>query len=199
MSHTRHTETEVKLWVPDLAGIEWRVQAAGGILRAERLYERNVRYEDADDSLTPVDKVLRLRQDTRVRLTYKEPVSATNGILSRQELEVTVSDFETADLLLQKLGFHPAWLYEKYRTTYELGGCEIVLDEMPFGNFVEIEGDAEDIERVVAQIGLAEAPRIAASYSELFFRGKAMLGLTFRDLTFENFKGIAVPKELFAD
>lgn len=183
-----YVETEVKIRVNDLAEIEQRIAGAGGMLAKPRVYERNVRYDDAAHTLTGAGKVLRLRQDERIRLTYKEPMEG----MSRTELEVTVSDFDTADLLLRRLGYSPVWLYEKYRTTYTLAGCEIVLDELPFGAFIEIEGEPGAIEQAIAALGLAAAPRIVASYSELFARLKERLGLDFRDLTFENFKGVAL-------
>ncbi len=193
-----HVETEAKIKVSDLAGIERKLKAAGAALKSERVYERNVRYEDSGETLTPAARVLRLRQDTRVRLTYKEPHdSADQGEWTRTELEVTVSDFETMDLILKKIGFHPAWIYEKYRTTYEFKGCEVVLDDMPFGLFIEVEGEPAAIEHALSALGLAKAPRIAASYSDLFFRVRQRLGLPFRDLTFQNFKGVKVPDEMF--
>ena len=197
MTNTNNVETEVKVYVTDLVPIEQRLQALGAHLTAPRVYERNVRYENAANSLTKNDKVLRLRMDSRARLTYKEPIKATDdGISSRTELEVTVSDFETMDALLKKLGFYAAWTYDKYRTTYEMDGCEIVLDELGFGLFVEIEGDAESIEAMLAKLDLNTAKRIPASYSVLFFRVKRQLGLNFDDLTFENFKGVTIPPSL---
>jgi adenylate cyclase class 2 len=196
---TKNVEIEVKLRIDDLAAIEKRLRDLGAEGKSERIYERNVRYEDSGETLTPAGRVLRLRQDTRARLTYKEPGENqhTGGVLSRTELEVTVSDFETTDLLLQKIGFHPAWVYEKYRTTYEYLGCEVVLDEMPFGKFVEVEGESTDIDNVLSTLDLARLPKITASYSDLFFRVKEKMRLKFRDLTFENFKGITVPREMF--
>jgi adenylate cyclase class 2 len=195
--HGKHIETEVKIRVLDLTTIAARIEAAGGALAAARVHERNVRYEDAHNSLTPAGRVLRLRQDTRVRLTYKEP-RAGDGGMSRTELEVTVSDFETAHLLLEALGFHAAWEYEKYRTTYTLAGCEIVLDETPMGAFIEVEGAAPQIDEVLARIGLADAPRIVESYSELFVRVRERLGLAAQHLTFAAFEGITVPDDAFA-
>src|SRR5258708_15780402 len=187
-----HVEIEVKIHVKDFEDVKNRLLSNGAKLSAERVYERNVRYEDAANSLSADKRVLRLRQDTRTRLTYKEPQASNaggvEGITARTELEVTVSDFDTADMLLKKLGFHPAWVYEKYRTTYEVLGCEVVLDELPFGNFIEVEGDSTAIERVLSMLGLAAAPRIAASYSDLFFALKDRKKLDFGDLTFENFK-----------
>ncbi len=191
-------EIEAKLHVPDLKPVEEALKASGATLKAERVYERNVRYENAEQSLTASGRVVRLRQDTRVRLTYKEPTDQMNANVStRAELEVTVSDFEMMNLILAKLGYHPAWLYEKYRTTYELAGAEVVLDEMPYGLFVEAEGDAESIENALQSIHLHEQKRLQGSYSDWFFRIKAQLGLTFNDLTFENFRGVAVPDHLF--
>ncbi|HVO43114.1 MAG TPA: class IV adenylate cyclase [Aggregatilineales bacterium] len=192
-----NTETEVKIKVPDLAAIARRLQALGAELAAPRVYEKNIRYEDAGETLTPAGRVVRLRQDTRARLTYKEPGTLAGKFLTRTELEITVSDFEITDLILQKLGYHSAWIYEKYRTTYTLDGCEVVLDEMPFGALIEIEGDEACIEMALKKLGLDGEPFIRTSYSDLFFRFKARLKLPFRDLTFENFKGITVPDALF--
>ena len=49
---------------------------SSGIGCAQRVFERNVRYENDDKSLTDNGIVVRLRQDHRVRLTYKEPTPA---------------------------------------------------------------------------------------------------------------------------
>jgi adenylate cyclase class 2 len=193
-----YTETEVKLIVPDLDSVRARLETAGAHLEAPRVYERNVRYENAAGTLSPAGIVVRLRQDSRVRLTYKEEKTVVDGISSRLEAEVEVSDFTTMELILGKLGYHPHLIYEKYRTTYTLDGAEIVLDELPYGTFVEIEGDKATIESVIKRLGLEATPRYAGSYVVLFEQIKQRLGLTFTDLTFANFEGIEVT-ELIAD
>lgn len=190
-------ETEVKLYVPDLAPVAARIVAAGGTLRAPRVLERNWRYDTPDRALTPAGIVLRLRQDTRVRLTYKSPGRVIDGALSRLEAEVTVSDFAQMDLILQRLGFRPYAIYEKYRTTYRLGDAEIVLDELPYGSFVEIEADTPVIAQTIAALELGDRPRYTLSYMALFERVKAALGLDAQDLTFAAFAGITVPAEAF--
>lgn len=190
-------ETEVKLLVPDLEGVAARIRAAGGALTAPRVLERNWRYDTPDHTLTPAGIVLRLRQDTRARLTYKAPGVVIDGALARLEAEVTVSDFEQMDLILRRLGFVPYVIYEKYRTTYRLGEAEIVLDELPYGPFVEIEAPAPVIAQTIAALGLAGYPRYTVSYMALFERVKAALGLEAHDLTFAAFAGITVPPEAF--
>ena len=162
------------------------------------MYERNARYENHDETFTPNGIVLRLRQDLRVRLTYKAPRPQTAaGVTSRMEAEVTVDDYDTMDLILRQLGYHTYVMYEKYRTTYELGAAEIVLDEMPYGTFIEIEGDVESIEAAVTALDIRDQPRILGSYMDLFAQVRAALKLDVHDLTFANFEGITVPREVF--
>ncbi len=195
-------ETEVKIYTPDHETIRAKLEAVGAKLESPRVYERNVRYENQDETLTGQGIVVRLRQDTRVRLTYKAPpgqdIAQTSGVLTRFEAEVTVDNFETMDLILGRLGYHPHVVYEKYRTTYTLGETEIVLDEMPYGYFIEVEGPAPAIESALERLDLLDRPRIMSSYMDLFTRVKGALGLTVHDLTFANFEGVTVPPSVFA-
>jgi adenylate cyclase class 2 len=194
-------ETEVKIVTPDLDAIRQRLEALGAVRVGERVYENNVRYENEDESFTRNGIVLRLRQDTRVRLTYKSPPMtvdpAAGDVTSRLEAEVTVDDFDMMDLILEKLGFHPYVIYEKYRTTYLFDEAEVVLDEMPYGNFIEVEGSAESIDRVLHALELHDRPRVLESYMSLFERVKQALELDVHDLSFANFEGVTVPAEIF--
>jgi adenylate cyclase class 2 len=193
----KYVENEVKIHVPDLDIVAARLVAAGAVLTAPRVFERNVRYENGDQTFSPQGIVLRLRQDARVRLTYKESGTVKDGALERFEAEVTVDDFDTMDLILRRLGFQPFVVYEKYRTTYHLGAAEIVLDEMPYGHFIEIEAETNVIDATLSALGLQDSPRILMSYLNLFARVKTALGLSCHDLTFANFDGITVPPEIF--
>ena len=192
-------EIELKLYVADLDVVRERLEQTGAELTGARVYERNNRYDDGKGNLSGAGDVLRLRQDTRVRLTYKQGSDRqrVGDATSRIEAEVEVSDFETMDTILRKVGFKTYMVYEKYRTTYQLDGVEVVLDEMPYGNFVEIEGDAEVIQQVREKLGLQDAKASQSGYTELFRRVRDALGLRFTDLTFENFKGIDVPESAF--
>lgn len=193
MNETNHLEIEVKLGVIDLDDIARRLEAAGATLTAARVYERNVRYESAADDLSERGIVLRMRQDTRARLTYKEPVEQINGGMNtRFEAEVVVDDFDTMTLILGRLGFIPYMVYEKYRTTYTLDDVEIVLDELPYGTFIEIEGAPDAINRMIDKLNLTSARRYIQNYIGLFANIRARRGLTFTDLTFDNFDGLDI-------
>jgi adenylate cyclase, class 2 len=199
MPSSNYTETEVKLYVPDLAVVARKLEALGAELSAPRVYEYNVRYENEDKTLASRNVVLRLRQDTRARLTYKEPPPqrGDDDIPDRFEAEVEVSDFDAMETILNKLGFTTSMVYEKYRTTYKMDDVEIVLDELPYGHFVEIEGEADDIRKAVEQLELKDAPRLRANYISLFENVRQNLKLDSRDLTFEAFKDGAVHFEAF--
>ena len=185
-------EVEVKLYTPDLAKVRAALEAADAALKTPRVFERNLRYENAAGNLTAQGIVLRLRQDEVAKLTYKADASMVDGIVTRFEAEVEVSDFAAMDVILRRLGYEVALVYEKYRTTYAIDDAEIVLDELPYGNFTEIEADAATIERVIEVLGLGGARRMAASYVDIFAALKARLGLDMRDCSFEAFAGVDV-------
>ena len=98
-------EVELKLHTPALAAVKQALEEAGATLVTARVFERNLRYDSPDGALTAAGKVLRLRQDAKARLTYKADANLERGIVSRFEAEVVLSDIETMDLILKRLGF----------------------------------------------------------------------------------------------
>ena len=185
-------ELEVKFYLSQREEMERKLNTLG-TLHAPRVHEINLRLDTPGLDLLHSGQLLRLRQDTRARLTYKGPGSEQGGARLRQELEFTVSDFDTALKLFEALGYQVMLMYEKYRTTYQLGGVEAALDEMPTGNFLELEGpDAGSIRAAAEHLELNWERRILDSYTVLFERTRQSLGFTFRDLSFENFKGLKV-------
>jgi adenylate cyclase, class 2 len=193
-------ETEAKFYVLNLAEIEIHLQALGARLLEARVLETNIRFDLPDARLQSERRVLRLRRDTETRLTYKSASTNEQGVLSRTEIECTVDDFEKAKQFLEALDYQPIFYYEKYRTTYLLqpseGSIHIMLDELPYGNFVEIEGATiESIRRISDALHLNWKAAIGTSYIALFKHVSKTLNLSFPDLSFEKFAGIQVTSE----
>jgi adenylate cyclase class 2 len=188
-------EIETKFRVRGLKKIETRLQVMEARLVQPRQFEQNLRFDLPDGSLRKSYRVLRLRQDGQALLTYKGPgMEAVDGIRTREEWEVLVSDFVTTQKILESLGYGIQFIYEKYRTTYQLKNAQVMLDEMPFGLFIEIEGNTpSDVSILADHLDLDKDKAIPDSYQVLFERAKDALGLSFRDLTFANFSGIEVP------
>jgi len=186
-------ETEAKFYVRDLEWIKKALENLRAHLGQARVLELNLRFDLPDASLRAQGRVLRLRRDTEARLTYKGGNKNTKGVLSREEIEFVVGDFVKAKKLLEALGYQQTFYYEKYRTTYELDKTLIMLDELPYGNFLEIEGETEEtIQALSEKLDLNWDATIERSYSALFEQVQKSLNLSFLDLSFENFAGIKV-------
>ena len=181
-------EIEVKFYIADLTSVQTRLEGMGARLVHERTHEINLRFDTPGGDLLRQYQVLRLRQDSKARLTYKGPAQTLEGTRARQEIEFTVSDFSSAQAFLEALGYQVMMMYEKYRTTYEMEGMEILLDEMPYGSFLEIEGpDPAGMHRFAQALQLDWESAAADSYTALFEKLRARLGFTFQDLSFANF------------
>ena len=184
----------------------WLKAGGGRTLIQPRTFEVNLRFDTPNSDLMRAGRVLRLRKDNRVRLTYKDDGQNISGALSRREIEFTVDDFDSARQFIEALGYEVVFIYEKYRTTYALQLSEgsktfrrfethIMLDELPYGNFIEIEGELETLRPIADELHLDWDKAIPASYHALFDRLRQSRGWTSRDLTFENFRDSKVSAE----
>lgn len=189
-------EVEVKFYLNDLPAFEARLRALGAKVVQQRVFEANLRFDTPERELTRAHRVLRLRRDERIRLTYKGAAQPGQAVGVRQEIEFEVNDFDAARRLFEALGYQVAVMYEKFRTTYVLGAVEVMLDEMPFGGFTEIEGPgAEEIHAAAERLGLKWHTRCITSYLELFQRVKERRGLRAEHLTFEQLAGVVFTAE----
>lgn len=181
-------EIEVKFYLTDPDAVRTRILSLGAAPRQDG-FETNVRFDDAGQRLMREKKMLRLRQDTRCRLTVKSPpADADENYKIFREDEVEVGDFQTMIAILEQLGFYPRQIYEKRRETFSLLQTELCLDTLPFGHFLEIEGEKEAIRTVAEAIGLPWEKRITANYLSLFAMIKKEMDLPFDDVTFVNFE-----------
>ena len=194
MNAERNQELEVKLYLTNLDVIQEKVQNLNGELVKPRVLEKNYRFDTPDWKLTRAYQVLRLRMDTIARMTFKGPLQEREGVRVRKEIEFTVDNFDAAYEFLVSLGYQVYMIYEKYRTVYRIDkDIEISIDELPYGNFIEIEGsEPTRIHQVCDLLNLDWNRRIQESYSTLFVMLKKSRNLQFRDLTFENFASIQV-------
>ena len=192
-----HLEIEVKFILSDRTGFREILLGAGVKEVSPRTFEKNVRFDTPRQDLLLQGKLLRLRHDRLNRLTFKgeSPRELESEARVQEELEVTVDDFEQMVLILERVGFQQSQIYEKYRETFQLGEVEIVIDEMPFGDFVELEGNEEDIRAASGELGLDWTDRILDNYLALMANVKDKYKLSFNDLTFENFSGLDIPIE----
>ncbi len=165
------TETEIKLPAPGAAEARRRLRAAGFRIHRRRVFEDNTLFDTSGLKLRRAGAMLRVRQaGNRATLTYKGRAVSGGRHKSREELEVKLSAAGAMTEIIQRLGFHPVFRYQKYRTEYKQHGKSGVatVDETPIGIFLELEGTPAWIDRTARRIGFREEDYITESYGRLY-------------------------------
>lgn len=130
--------------------------------------------------------VLRLRK-TREKtvLTYKEKAAAPQGEFKQQiEFETEVADVEATEAIIERLGYKLSTVYEKHRKAWHFAGTEVVLDELPFGYYMEIEGEIDAIRNAEKKLRIEHLELEPRGYPRL----TAKLGKQVGDVIESRFK-----------
>jgi adenylate cyclase class 2 len=179
-------ECELKIPVDRLDVIRRGLAEAG----AERLTcderEDNVLFDTVDGRLASSGEVLRVRRiGGRHLLTFKGPATYDGAVKQRREIELEISSSERISELLHALGFAPWMRYEKQRESWRIDDVRVELDHTPMGDFVELEGPTDALEKTAHRLGLDPSRAVAESYIGLwqdYRRNHPELG---RDMVFE--------------
>ena len=178
-------EREIKLRFDSAAQARDRILSIGATpLRGRRLQE-DCLLDTEQDSLYRRRCVLRVRNEGgKSLLTFKGPVQPS-AMKVREEHETVVADGDALLTILQELGLHVWFRYEKYREEFAAEDVVIAIDETPVGTFVEIEGGEEHIHRTAAALGKTPDDYITDSYRMLFLAYCREQGLTVTDMLFD--------------
>ncbi len=186
MARQNGSEVEIKFVVHDLEALIRSAKAAGLDQKTPSTFESNTLYDNASGDLRRAGEVLRIRlYGDRFTLTHKSRGDAGRH-KTRAEHETGITSAEKMHSLLAALGFRPSFRYEKYRAEWSDGKGEVVVDRTPIGDFGEIEGSPEWIDRTAESLHLNEKDYITASYPELFSRWKERTGSAANNMTFEE-------------
>lgn len=179
-------EREVKLRFDNPEQARAAIAAAGATpLRSRRLQE-DVLLDTADELLRRRRCVLRIRTEAgKSLLTFKGPVQP-GAVKIRDEYETVVGDGEVLRHVLEELGLHVWFRYEKYREEYASEDVILALDETPVGTFVEIEGSEPGIHSMTRALGRSAADFILDSYRGLFAQHRARHGFDGEHMLFSE-------------
>lgn len=163
-----HREIEIKLRFPTIEAAATCLRAAGATPVSPREREDNVLYDRALAPLHREGRALRLRRvGKRALLTLKSPVAGSHVHKVRIERETSIAEPEAMSEILGELGFSPIYRYQKYRSSFEVDDVVVCLDETPLGCFLELEGEADAIDRLAVRLGFGPKDYIRESYREL--------------------------------
>ena len=178
---TSGVETEVKIRISGASRFQEGLRSRGFMLRSPRQFESNSLYDTSDQALRRSGAILRLRHSgDKSILTWKGPAEDC-PFKSRAELETAVDSLDTMRQILERLGYRQSFRYEKFRTEYvETSDPEagvLTIDETPIGNFLELEGSGDWIDRKAQELGFSRKDYILSSYGKLYLEECQRSGL----------------------
>jgi adenylate cyclase class 2 len=179
-------EREIKLRFDDAETARAAILQAGATpVRGRRLQE-DCLLDSSDEDLRRQRCVLRVRVESgRSLLTFKGPVQPSTMKL-REELETVVGDGSLLVRVLETLGFHVWFRYQKYREEFALDDVIVALDETPVGTFVEIEGGDRGIAGTAEALGRGPGDYLIDSYRRLYMIDCEARGVPIGDMLFED-------------
>jgi adenylate cyclase class 2 len=194
MASATNREIEIKLRILDLPRLVRDLHRIG-TTSLGRVFEQNTIYDTSDSAFRHAGRLVRLRLETLApRSAAKRPVRLarpkshpTRGILTakapphvsgktsgparykeRLERELVIRNPGGWPSALRSLALRPSFTYEKFRSTFELAGIELDLDETPVGTFLELEGSPEAIDRAACVLGFVPRDYIRGTYWDVY-------------------------------
>ncbi len=139
-----NTEIEVKFLDVNFDDLRNKLKKAGAVCQQPMRLMRRAIIDHPDRRLQNEKYAfVRVRNEgDKVTMTYKQHESLS--IDGAHEIEVEVSDFDSAVQIWQAAGLVIRSLQESKRETWKLDDVEVVLDEWPWVKpYMEIEGETE--------------------------------------------------------
>lgn len=160
-------EVEIKFKVPNVEALRNKLGNLGA-KNLGRVFERTVRFDTPAGDLEKSNKFVRVRTGFKSVITFKQKLKEDKDFKVRKEIEFQIEDSRKMEEILVSLGFTKKLIMEKIREKWLLPKVEVVIDELPFGNFMEIEGSKDYIKTTADRLGLKLSDGLIQSYWELW-------------------------------
>jgi adenylate cyclase class 2 len=212
MARATKREIEIKLPVHDLAALLRALRRIGAASKG-RVFEQNSIYDTPDSAFRQTGRLLRLRLETpaprsaratgtrlvrpklrprRAILTAKAPPhpggrgSHRARYKERLERELVLHDPTQFARAIASLGLRPTFIYEKFRSTFELPDLHLDLDETPVGTFLELEGSPRAIDRAARALGFSPRDYFRGTYWDVYAANCRRRGQPLKNMAFPS-------------
>jgi len=136
-------------------------------------YEITVMY-DENKKLFDKDARLRLRKKVDVKtnkeeteISYKKPLTR-EGIKIEEEYETSVGSFAEMENIFVNIGFTKVSSYDRIRDTFRIGNMKVTIDSFLFGDYLEVEGDINEIQKLAKELGFEMKDNITKSCDDIY-------------------------------
>jgi adenylate cyclase class 2 len=140
-----------------------------GAKTISRNKQKTIRFDTSNHDLEQKGVFIRVRSEgDENTITLKEKIGNDETVRQRKETEFKIEDLDKMSYIIEKLGFDYVLIMEKYRIELTYKDSHICIDEMPFGFYVEIEGEETDINNIAHELGFKPEEKIIVTYWDLF-------------------------------
>jgi len=161
-----YTEKEIKLRVKNLAELIDNLKKSGAKF-LNKAKEKTIKLDTSGGDLESRGLFLRVREGSKNTITFKEKIGEDKNVRARKETEFEIQDVDKMAYILERLGFDYSRIMEKYRINLSYKGTKLSLDELFFGQFLEIEGQENKIEKVARELGFDLDEKILVTYWDI--------------------------------
>jgi len=109
----------------------------------------------------------------------------------RIETETEVEDGDAISAIFGVLGYIPSFVYEKWRSEWADSQGHCVVDETPIGQYAELEGPPEWIDRTLAMLKVDQADVTILSYGRIFEQWQQQTGNDAQNMAFAEIESAA--------
>lgn len=142
-----------------------KLNEIGAVFSHEQFEENYLHRGGVLDERNATLRLRKMRSETI--FTYKEKIKTDEDIKHKIEYETHVADVQEMERIIESLGFRLDVIYEKRRQVWHFDSVEVVLDELPFGLYMEIEGDIHEIEKAEALLKIGDLENEKRGYPRL--------------------------------
>ncbi len=191
MTHSpKNIEKEIKIKVDNLESIQAKLKEKGAKFQG-KVFQRTIRFDTEQLDLESNKIFIRIRSGFNNVVTLKKKFNTNKNVFERIEFETEVKDIEIMRQIFHHLGYTKEFIMEKYRSNWNFRETVVSFDEMPFGQFVEIEGEENSIFETANELGLDTNNKITVTYWDLFEEYKKESGENGENIVFpENHQSI---------
>ncbi len=182
---SNNREIEIKFKIQNPQQIREKISKEGKLVG--KAFEKTIRFDTQTKSLESSGKFLRVRSGFSNTITFKRKVE-NKEFREREELELEISDLEKMRQIIKNLGFDKELIMEKYREKWKFKDVEIVIDTLPMGTYIEIEGNEQSIKETAKTIGLNLENKILETYWEIWKDFAKENKIQSENITFEAIK-----------
>ena len=161
-------DIQIKIKIKDFQKMEKHLMSKGAVFLGG-WKEKTIRFDTYDKKLEKNDIFLRIKTGNENVVTLKEPNNNDRKkFFESNNRMFQIDDVENFCYIMEQVGFSKKYVMEKYRLSWCFKNIEFYIDELPFGIFLELKGEKEEINKMIKFLKIKQEELIKDTYWEIY-------------------------------